>query len=97
MRAKIHSVSFSLATAALASETWPLNESGEREIGGCVSLRISGKIQRSSDTWPSDDLRKGEQDIAELVMHRLNSFEALEKERDALIAQLEQVREKVGK
>jgi hypothetical protein len=39
---------------------------------------------RSNDQWPTNDLRKAEQDLVELVMHRLSTFEALERENDRL-------------
>jgi hypothetical protein len=89
MLSKIHSIQFNSASAAVSAEAWPMNEVGLRAISGCVTLRIEGVIERTNNAWASNDLRKGEVDLVGLVMHRLSTFEALERERDALKAALD--------
>jgi hypothetical protein len=80
----IQSVEFNAASAAVSTEHWPLRGESCRPVSGCISLRFDGKLMRSNDQWPTNDLRKAEQDLVELVMHRLSTFEALERENDRL-------------
>lgn len=88
MNVKIDAVDFGKPSAAVAVERWPMAIQTQN-LSGRVSVQFSGVVTASGRPWPNDDLRLCEQQIIDLVHHRLSTFEALERERNSLKAQLE--------
>lgn len=91
MQRKIQSIQdleVKAVSAAVATARWPMNNQSARPVSALISVRVEGRLVPSRDEWPTNDLRLAENSLIDVVMQRLNGFEALERENATLKAKL---------
>lgn len=88
MQAKLTSITFETASAAVAAEAWPSNADIPQPVIGHVSVTFSAVIQRAGAEYPSSDMRVCETAAAQMALDRLQRFDKLLEENEALRAKL---------
>jgi hypothetical protein len=88
MQAKLTSITFETASAAVTAETWPSNASIPHPLTGRVSITFSAVMERTGADYPNSDMRACETAAAELVLDRLHRFDKLLEQNEVLKAKL---------
>lgn len=88
MQAKLTSIAFKTASAAVAAEAWLSNATIPQPVVGRVAITFSAVIQRAGAVYPNSDMRVCETAAAQMVLDRLQQFDRLLEENEALKAKL---------
>jgi hypothetical protein len=88
VQAKLSSVVFQTASAAIAVKEWPLNSVEPQPAIGQVSITFSAVIERAGASYPNSEMRACETAAAEMVLDHLQGFGRLLKENEVLRAKI---------